>query len=163
LPPAQIIVLADLRDPAVFHDNGAIAPTAEGPEVRGINEEPADSEWAGVRLHDLAGDGGSAVWRAGLPKKRIRAAHAEKQQIQETCGRPNRLNLTDLTSGGRPRSKYFWKFYNQIAKRRTSLSKNVPALAPDHDLNRNLSASTAELRIRSKVKIMSRIGCSAAG
>src|SRR5438477_8786038 len=33
------------------------------------------------------------------PKKKIRAAHAkEKQQIQSTCGYPNRLNLTPLTA-----------------------------------------------------------------
>ncbi|PYL83324.1 MAG: hypothetical protein DMF23_09845 [Verrucomicrobia bacterium] len=33
------------------------------------------------------------------PQKKIRAAHAkEKQQIQSTCGYPNRLNLTPLTA-----------------------------------------------------------------
>src|SRR5205823_6344434 len=33
-------------------------------------------------------------------KKKIRAAHAkEKQQIQSTCGYPNRLNLPHLTAG----------------------------------------------------------------
>src|SRR5436305_12149816 len=35
-----------------------------------------------------------------LGKKRIRAAHAEKQQIRKTCNRPNRLNLFVLTAGG---------------------------------------------------------------
>jgi hypothetical protein len=46
--------------------------------------------------------------RAGFAhKKRIRAAHAEKQQIRETCRRPNRLNLSLLTAWRRRRSNFF--------------------------------------------------------
>src|SRR3982074_708270 len=45
----------------------------------------------------------------GRAKKRIRAAHAEKQQIRKTCNRPNRLNLFDLTAGAGRRSKFFWE------------------------------------------------------
>ena len=54
LPSPQIIVLADLRDSAVFHDDGAIPPAAKGTEIRGVNEESADSKWAGVWWHDGA-------------------------------------------------------------------------------------------------------------
>src|SRR5256885_3198151 len=40
-------------------------------------------------------------------KKKIRAAHAkEKQQIQETCNYPNRLNLLNWTAPGSGRSNY---------------------------------------------------------
>src|SRR5439155_14162659 len=40
-------------------------------------------------------------------QKKIRAAHAkEKQQIQETCNRPNRLNLLIWTAAGDWRSNY---------------------------------------------------------
>src|SRR5437764_11868571 len=42
-----------------------------------------------------------------LGKKRIRAAHAEKQQIRKTCNRPNRLNLFVLTAERGRRSKFF--------------------------------------------------------
>jgi hypothetical protein len=51
-----------------------------------------------------------------FPKKKIRAAHAkEKQQIQSTCGYPNRLNLPYLTAGfsgpfenSRVFTNFFW-------------------------------------------------------
>ncbi|PYL93435.1 MAG: hypothetical protein DME28_09030 [Verrucomicrobia bacterium] len=40
-------------------------------------------------------------------QKKIRAAHAkEKQQIQETCNRPNRLNLLIWTAPSGWRSNY---------------------------------------------------------
>ena len=51
LPFAQIVVIADLRDAAVFHDNGAIALAAERAVFGGVDQEPADSKRAGVRLH----------------------------------------------------------------------------------------------------------------
>ena len=57
-----------------------------------------------------------------MPKKRIRAAHAEKQQIRKTCNYPNRLNLTDLTDWGARRSKYFQKFYIQTAEPKVTAS-----------------------------------------
>jgi hypothetical protein len=57
-----------------------------------------------------------------MPKKRIRAAHAEKQQIRKTCNYPNRLNLTDLTDWGVRRSKYFQKFYIQTAEPKVTAS-----------------------------------------
>jgi hypothetical protein len=44
-------------------------------------------------------------------KKKIRAAHAkEKQQIRETCNRPNRLNLLTWTAGTVWRSNLFTIF-----------------------------------------------------
>jgi hypothetical protein len=47
------------------------------------------------------------VGRPGDPYKKIRAAHAkEKQQIQKTCNRPNRLNLLIWTLQGGWRSNY---------------------------------------------------------
>jgi hypothetical protein len=74
LPSAQVVVIANLRDSAVLHDDGTIAPAPEGTEVRSVNEEPADSKRAGVGLHGRAGSyqelaEALAPGRAELPKK----------------------------------------------------------------------------------------------
>jgi len=50
-------------------------------------------------------------------KKKIRAAHAkEKQQIQETCNHPNRLNLLNWTAPGGWRSNYLRFFRTEQAQ-----------------------------------------------
>jgi hypothetical protein len=60
--------------------------------------------WAWKRTAPLLAE------RAGFAhKKRIRAAHAEKQQIRKTCHRPNRLNLYDLTARPPRRSNFLHK------------------------------------------------------
>jgi hypothetical protein len=52
-PFAQVVVIADLREAAVLYDDGAITPAAKGAIFRGVNQEPADSKRAGVRLHEV--------------------------------------------------------------------------------------------------------------
>jgi len=55
----------------------------------------------------------------GFGGKKIRAAHAkEKQQIQQTCHHPNRLNLLNSTMTGGCRSKLLGKFWNSAVKTR---------------------------------------------
>src|SRR5438270_11747202 len=48
-------------------------------------------------------------------QKKIRAAHAkDKQQIQSTCGYPNRLNLPQLTAAFSGPFENFSGFYEKI-------------------------------------------------
>src|SRR5438552_7744598 len=65
-----------------------------------------------------------------LGKKRIRAAHAEKQQIRKTCNRPNRLNLSVLTAEWGRRSKFFCESA-RFSKRRRSPSRCFPLVGRD--------------------------------
>ena len=115
----QIVIGADFRDPAMGDDDGAIPVAPERPVSGRVNQEPADSEGIGIGFHgsaNLAELTRIEPEGTALPtKKRIRAAHAEKQQIRETCRRPNRLNLCDLTANGGRRSKYS---YSQLCNLR---------------------------------------------
>src|SRR2546423_8797159 len=73
-------------------------------------------------------------------KKKIRAAHAkEKQQIQETCNYPNRLNLFNWTALGGGRSNYLRFFRTEQYQLRQALTTSSPLgsnrrPAPPHPL-----------------------------
>ena len=104
--------LRQIADDLSRRGTRAIPVAAERPVSGCVNQETADSERIGIRFHDCASlaelTANKSLKGADLPtKKRIRAAHAEKQQIRETCGRPNRLNLCVLTAKGGRRSKFF--------------------------------------------------------
>src|SRR5438309_7902572 len=71
----------------------------------------------------LVGRAATSQLRALRRKKKIRAAHAkEKQQIQETCNRPNRLNLLIWTASGGWRSNYLRFFRTGQGQLRQALT-----------------------------------------
>jgi hypothetical protein len=103
MPPADVSVIADLRDPAILDNDGPVPVASERAEVRRIDQKPANSKRVGVRLHKKATPGktlrGGRKSGEECPKKKDSgSARKEKQQIRETCSRPNRLNLFDLTA-----------------------------------------------------------------
>src|SRR5207248_5941130 len=65
-------------------------------------------------------------------KKKIRAAHAkEKQQIQETCNYPNRLNLLIWTVLGGRRSNYLRFSHVSQDVRGKPLAESMPDCSSD--------------------------------
>src|SRR5207247_9899083 len=75
----------------------------------------------------LAGRAATPQLRALSAQKKIRAAHAkEKQQIQETCNRPNRLNLLSWTVPGGCRSNYLRFFRVREIQLRQALITSSP-------------------------------------
>jgi hypothetical protein len=83
-------------------------PVPQRAELRGVDQKTAEAKPASVALHKPRAVSKHFDWESrnpaignGWKKKKIRAAHAkEKQQIRETCNRPNRLNLLNWTVGG---------------------------------------------------------------
>src|ERR1700719_3914898 len=75
----------------------------------------------------LVGRAATPQLRASSAQKKIRAAHAkEKQQIQETCNYPNRLNLLNWTAPGGCRSNYLRFFRTGQAQLRQALTVSSP-------------------------------------
>src|SRR5437764_12523738 len=75
----------------------------------------------------LTGRAATLQFRALSAQKKIRAAHAkEKQQIQETCNYPNRLNLLNWTAPGGCRSNYLRFFRNGQTQLRQALTTSSP-------------------------------------
>src|ERR1700736_4774856 len=75
----------------------------------------------------FVGRAATPQFRASSAKKKIRAAHAkEKQQIQETCNRPNRLNLLNWTASACCRSNYLRFFRTGQSQLRQGLTTSSP-------------------------------------
>ena len=92
---AQIVVIARGEDPAIFDDDGAITPAAQGAEIRGVNEETSYAKKVAFSVHrgrayeNITAQTGNTAVRRPIGQKKIRAAHAkEKQQIQTNVQLP---------------------------------------------------------------------------
>jgi hypothetical protein len=119
LDTPQIIVVSAFCDAAVIDDQCSSRPASQSAEFRRVDEETSDAERVGIAVHKtpplqehqrMARRNMAITWNgesSHRSKKKIRAAHAkEKQQIRETCNRPNRLNLLTSTATGVGRSKF---------------------------------------------------------
>ena len=47
----KIVVIARFQDPAIFDEEGAVAPATQGTEIRGVDEEASNPKQVAVAVH----------------------------------------------------------------------------------------------------------------